>query len=185
VLGDGRLRILGIDASATSSGIVLFDPDQPTDVISWVIKPKETDFSRNMVHFDQFSKIVKGYSADVAIIESYAFHGPGKKHVLVEAGTMYRLTLYLAGIPWAELNPKVLKKYVTDNGNADKPLMAEGVYKLWRFRHDSNDVIDAYALARVYAEAALRQAGEPHGRKAMSAYQKDVIDKLDIPVPMR
>ncbi|AMS03056.1 RuvC-like resolvase [Gordonia phage Leonard] len=57
--------------------------------------------------------------------------------------------LYAAGIPCIVVHNKRVKKFATDNGNADKTAVAVGMSKLWgdRVTPHGDDEFDALALA--------------------------------------
>ena len=45
--------------------------------------------------------------------------------------------------------PKILKMFVTGNGNSGKDLMIREVFKRWNFDTNNNDVADAFGLAKM------------------------------------
>lgn len=55
---------------------------------------------------------------------------------------------------WFDVSPSGLKKFATGSGAGGKDLIRLGVYKRWGFEHSSDDVIDAYAMARLAAAIA-------------------------------
>lgn len=65
-------------------------------------------------------------------------------------GFSIRFALIDAGLQYIEVTPSGLKKFVAGKGkgNAKKEIIIKEVYKRWGYEHDSNNVIDAYALAR-------------------------------------
>ena len=68
---------------------------------------------------------------------------------LVEIGTVIRREFYIRGIPWYDVPPTVLKKWVTGKGNAKKPDMAMAALDKWGFALTQDDIVDAYCLARI------------------------------------
>jgi crossover junction endodeoxyribonuclease RuvC len=59
-----------------------------------------------------------------------------------------------ANIKYVEASPTMIKKFVcgVGKGNAKKENVIKDVYKRWGYEHKSNNVVDAYAIAR-YLEA--------------------------------
>jgi crossover junction endodeoxyribonuclease RuvC len=89
------------------------------------------------------------WKPDLAVVEGFAYHNHNTLATLVECGTIFRRSLFKAGIPWMEVSPTTLKKWTTGNGAASKDLMAGRVYERWSYRSPSNDIVDAYALAQM------------------------------------
>jgi len=57
--------------------------------------------------------------------------------------------LYRMGWVWMEVPVTVLKKWTAGKGNAKKDQMALAVKQRWGYESHSDDIIDAYALARM------------------------------------
>jgi crossover junction endodeoxyribonuclease RuvC len=86
-------------------------------------------------------------------IEGYSFASRFNNVFLVELGCAVRCMLYESGIPFVEVSPSSVKKFATGLGRGDKSLVRVGVYKRWRFEHPSDNVVDAYVLARIASAA--------------------------------
>lgn len=87
---------------------------------------------------------------DFVVIEGYAFTRNVHSFVVsVEFGTLIRIALLEAGIPWCEVPPTTLKKWTTGKGNAKKDQMAVSVKARWGYESPSHDVVDAVALAQM------------------------------------
>lgn len=81
-------------------------------------------------------------------IEGYAYAGKGMVFNIGELGGIVKHSLYLLGYDVTEMAPKDLKKFVSGNGNADKPLMIRSVLKKWKYRTSDDNVADAIGLAK-------------------------------------
>lgn len=84
-------------------------------------------------------------------IEGFSLGSTGQAVSLMFAiGFAIRYELIDQGIDYLEVTPTGLKKFVagTGKGNAKKEIIIKEVYKRWGYEHASNNVIDAYALAR-------------------------------------
>jgi crossover junction endodeoxyribonuclease RuvC len=89
------------------------------------------------------------YPVKEVFVESPLSHGGWNLVSQVEAGTVIRMGLYSAGAGWWDVSPTSLKKWVSGKGHASKKEMMAAVTSRWGFESSSNDVNDAYALARI------------------------------------
>jgi len=64
-----------------------------------------------------------------------------------------------AGLQWWDVPPATLKWWTTGYGQADKATMREAVLARWGFAHESADVVDAYAAARLGQAHAAGEGG--------------------------
>jgi crossover junction endodeoxyribonuclease RuvC len=91
--------------------------------------------------------MLKGSLPSFAIIEAYAFRARGRsKHMLYEAGTMLRFSLYQRHVPWIVVNPSQLKKFATGAGNAPKPDMIVAAKTLMGLETEDDNIADASLL---------------------------------------
>lgn len=146
------MKVLGIDPS-TKTGIVLLEGNRV--VFSQGYNPLAKGFARPLLVGTAIDGLCVQHAPDIAVIEGYAFNIGGKIKqspssivLQVEIGTLIRAALRRRSIPWWEIGPSALKKWTTGRGNAKKPEMAEHVCKRWGFESPSDDIVDAYALAR-------------------------------------
>jgi crossover junction endodeoxyribonuclease RuvC len=143
---------LGLDISSTSTGVALVEGLEVFRTYTLKIESKDS-IERAVCQHRELDEILRGTNAPVinpkfAIIESYAFRARGRyKHMLYEAGTMLRYTLYNMQIPWMTINPSQLKKFATGSGRADKDAMIEAVTRLTDYVPENDDVADAIWLA--------------------------------------
>lgn len=88
------------------------------------------------------------------VVEGYATHGKFINYVQYELGFAVRSAAHKVKIPFIEVSPTSLKKFVVGTAGSVKNKVGKDkvrlhVYKKWDFEHDSDNVIDAYGLARV------------------------------------
>jgi crossover junction endodeoxyribonuclease RuvC len=89
---------------------------------------------------------------DLAVIEAYAFGKLQNKDGIilqVGIGTVLRYFLKQLDIPYVEISPTGLKKYVTGKGSGGKDVIMKEVFKRWGFDTDNDNIADAFALAMV------------------------------------
>lgn len=124
VAAPAGLRVMGLDLSITSTGVCR--PDGST----FAIKTRSKDGPRRLVHVRSvLEDELDQHRPDLAVIEDL----PTKMHAtaLKSIGCLHgvvQCALLDAGVPWAYVSPATLKKYATDNGNADKRRMTDAAY---------------------------------------------------------
>ena len=87
-------------------------------------------------------------AVDLAVIEDFAFGRAQKAHEMGGFSYAVRLALRERGIETVIAPIGAAKKFISGAGNANKLQMGVAVFKRWGFEHRSDDVIDAYSLAR-------------------------------------
>jgi Holliday junction resolvasome RuvABC endonuclease subunit len=123
--------------------------------------PSDDSLARAANQYHSLDGMLKGALPDFAIIEAYAFRARGRaKHMLYEAGTMLRFSLYSRHIPWFVVNPSQLKKFATGFGNAKKPDMIVAAKTLMNLDTDDDNVADAALLGLVGHCVSFQAAGE-------------------------
>lgn len=140
------IKILGVDPS-TYLGTCLLTGDAASPKL---IHFKEArGFHRLQLIARSFDSLIQEHQPDLAVVEGYAYGNRNSIVSLVEIGTLIRMALYTAKIPWYDAPPSLLKRFVTGKGNAKKPDVANAVKERWGFTSTSDDVVDAYGLARL------------------------------------
>lgn len=115
------------------------------------------------------------HKPDFITIEDYAVSKFGGAAICsIEIGSIVRFLLWQEGIPFLDVSPTSLKKFLTGKGNAPKDVMMMHVFKKFGYTSKSNDVADAIALGmfglcaagvRFNAEATLCVQTVLKGRK--------------------
>jgi len=108
--------------------------------------------------------------------EGYAYGAKYRREELGELGAMTKIALGEVFPDHMErrlhaVAPSTVKKFVTGSGRADKDKMMLAVYMRWGFEPASNDVADAYVLARI---ADALATPEPPELK----FQREVLDTI-------
>lgn len=140
-------KVVGIDPS-TCTGVVVLDKAGELVQSRVIHFPTAKGMDRVQLIAQAVSSFLDQYNPTHGVIEGYAFGNRNTLVTLVEIGTLLRLELHRRGMPWIEVQPTALKKFCTGKGNAKKPDMAKSVKERWGFNSASDDVIDAYSLAR-------------------------------------
>lgn len=159
------LKIVGIDASLTSTGVAVLNGSLHTETI----QSKKTGPERLVEIRERIREIVAG--ADLIVLEGYAFARPNQSHQIGELGGVLRVMLHELGMKWLEVAPSAVKKFATGKGNAKKEEVAVGVYKRWKKEFVSSDEADAFVLAMI-GQAYLT------GLEGLTVFQAEVIEAL-------
>lgn len=191
--------VIGVDPSLTNTGVVVLD-HKATVVLQRGItsKPLGSDVKSRMERVRQITmtllEILNKYRPDVVTIETYAMHSKGQLAFMAELGCMLRYVIVDGGVTLYEVAPSTLKKWVTGSGksikNADgttdsKTATIVTLTRRYDLNFASNDIYDAYALARmafqiaghekpefVYQMEAIATITEPKVKKTKSRRKK-------------
>lgn len=137
------MRIVGIDPSLTNTG-VYFGPGEWCEIKGGKARGAE----RLLNFYNTISGLLAENPPERAVVEGYAFASThSRAHRLGELGGVLRLALIEWGVKEIyEVPPKSLKKFFTDNGNADKAAMLKEAERRGGETLPGDDVADACAL---------------------------------------
>lgn len=172
---------VGIDASITSSGIVMFDGagDFLGDkLIRSSVGQK--DLPRFDLSISKFMKFIEPSEECAILFEQYAYSSKGQITRTAEfVGQLKRELWKVGGVLLDKIwtcSPGTLKKFATGVGNAPKGAIIKAVYKKWDYDTNSDDLADAYTLGRLLWEAYFLSGEEK--KDALLAYERDAIKNL-------
>lgn len=111
--------------------------------------PDSKGFERLQLIAQEVERTLRIWSPEFVLIEGYAIGHKSSVVKVIECGTVVRKVVYDLKIPWMEVRPTSLKLWTTGSGAAKKPDMARKVEERWGYKSHSDDIIDAYALARM------------------------------------
>lgn len=171
-----------MDLSLNGTGLVIVDSNSMKPIESRYVllnaKKKSLNspniFGMERVHYIlcQFIEIFENHKPEKIIIEGYSMGSRGMVYDIGEVGGVIRHFMYMNKIPYIEIPPKTLKKYVTDNGNADKEMMMEAVGKKYGHIFQDDNTNDAYAMAIMFIEL-----GEEEFRNRVGKLRKEKKEK--------
>ena len=99
----------------------------------------------------------------LVLIEGYAFGAKGSSGIsLGELGGVTRLALWDEKIPYIEVPPTQVKKFITGKGGAQKDIVLKEVFKRYGADFDDNNIADAFALTQL-------------GRAITNTHEKDLV----------
>lgn len=98
-----------------------------------------------------FEKIITEYPKTKLniFVEGYAYGAKYQRESLAELGGVIRRFLYLRNLSFWVIPPTSLKLFVTGTGRAKKNFMKKRTKEKWGEAFKSDDVCDAYGLARL------------------------------------
>lgn len=140
-------RVLGLDVS-THMGMVLLENSQPIFEMEYSAPKGLKGIKRVQCFYDQVHASCIKHNPDLVSIEGYGFSNKHTIVTLVELGTVARLACHHNTVPYIEVPPTSLKKFVTGKGNAKKDQMMLQVFKKWGYEAETDNLADAYALAQ-------------------------------------
>lgn len=107
----------------------------------------------------------------LVLIEGYAYGAKGAAVVsLGELGGTIRLALWETRIPYLEIPPAQVKKFVTGKGNAPKQIMLKEVFKRFDGEDiDDDNIADAFSLMQLGLALVGRNA------KPLVQFQEQVV----------
>jgi Holliday junction resolvasome RuvABC endonuclease subunit len=150
------MSFLGVDPSLTGFSYHHGVPDG--HYYRFGIRTKLKDFESFPARLDfmtmQFRRflIQHGGTVSLAAIEGFSMGSKGKSAKSIEIGAvgmMARVELWRRGIPFLEVPPSTLKKWISGHGNAEKSQMVKEVLKRWGYDAEDDDAADSYALVRL------------------------------------
>lgn len=164
------MRFVGVDPSISGSGLVILD--EPGEVVKSVsLKGDKLD---DPLRFMKLTEKVLKYldpATDKILIEGFSFGSRGKSvSVMFGLGWCMRIYFEQLGFQWQEVPPTSLKKFASNKGNAKKEHLVLPVFKKWGFESDSNDIIDAFVLAKM--------AWSMYNPENLLEYEKEVLRKI-------
>ena len=177
------MLIIGIDPSLTSTGIVVLRDGKVELAVTTKNKPELGTIDRVRLIYERIVCVAesltdgeKWQAPDLIVIEGFSYGSKGRS-VFDIAYLGWRIREELEwlkeqdNIPWLEVPPSQLKKFATGQGNANKEIILQQVYKRWGVEFSDNNQADAYVLAQI-GRAYLG------GMDDLAAFQQEVIANL-------
>lgn len=175
--------IIGIDPSLTSTGIVVLRGNKVELAVTTKNEPALGTIDRVRLIYERIVDIQENLSdgekwqaPDLIVIEGFSYGSKGRS-VFDIAYLGWRIREELEwlkeqdNIPWLEVPPSQLKKFATGQGNANKEIILQQVYKRWGVEFSDNNQADAYVLAQI-GRAYLGEVED------LTAFQQEVISVL-------
>ena len=141
------MRYVGLDLS-TKTGLVILDESGQVVKAEEITTKEKNDPQRMIILTEKIMSNLK--DDDVIAIEGFSYGSRGRG-VSFQFGYGYavRIALFTVNKPFLIVTPSQVKKYATGKGNSSKDNMILPMFKKWGFEHDSDNVRDAYVLAKI------------------------------------
>ncbi len=150
VVQDDSVRVLGIDASLTSTGYAY--RDSAGGVITGRVTCGELKGQARLFYIRmQIMKVVQALQPTLVVYENYAMSrggksAPGRVFNIGELGGVLRLALWEAGFDVLYVAPTMMKSVIAENGKAEKPEVRAALNKRFSVHVVQNDEADAAGL---------------------------------------
>lgn len=149
------MRTCGLDiASCTGMSLV----GEGEDRGKTVQVPKERGFLQLQLVARSIGDTLDVWLPDLVVIEDYSHMVSFTVTVrLIEFGTMIRAEVHKRKLPWVDVKPTTLKKWVLGKEKAQKEIdgkwgskemMGRIAKQRWGFASPSHDIVDAYCLGQ-------------------------------------
>ena len=162
------MKIMSIDPSTHTGFCVLdlpsLDPHEPEIILEHVsvyhFEPCDDKMDRLLYGAGHLEEMLKEHEPEAVYIEGYSFASKFNHEIMYSIGTMFRLFLRQSGIPFEEVPPSSVKKFVTGKGTGKKDLMLMKVLSNWGIEIEDDNKADAFAIAMYAAFKSLYLTNE-------------------------
>lgn len=166
------LRFVGIDPSLTGTGLCLLDENMNATMRT--IKTDAKSFKTKYERLDYIVREIMNVAgvADASVCIERPFVNPKNMNSqldLISLAHLIRRKLYYDRIPFREVSPPTLKKFVCGSGNSQKSMMLMRVFQNWHISAGNDNEADAVGLAYMAKAVAVLKEGGAHS--GWTAYQ--------------
>ena len=147
-------QFVGLDFAYANNGVIILDEEAKILISTLIItkKPK-SDEERLTELVEKLESYLDIENTEAVYIEGLSYGSKGQAvSQLGAAHFLTRIFLWKKQINYKIIEPTVLKKFVTGKGQCKKDLILLKVFKRFGVEFESNDLADAYSLARMALE---------------------------------
>lgn len=162
------LPTIGLDMSATSTGVVVLNRQLVVDYAR-TINPVTDGAERLHEIYSTLCAIARRYGPFEAMVrEDYSIRSTNRPYLAGEVGGIAQVAMVPHAARIFAAAPKQLKKFASGNAEATKGEMMAAVKARYGFETESDDIADAYVLARI--GACLAGYDTPKERPALEVF---------------
>lgn len=147
---------VGCDMGLRKSGIVLLRDNFEIESQNLIRTSETVKGAERLCDIERgFDSIVRPYfplnkrGELTVFIEGYAYGAKYQRESLAELGGVMRRYFYLNKLTFWVISPTNVKSFVTGSGKASKNYMKKCTKEKWGQNFKSDDVCDAYGIARI------------------------------------
>lgn len=174
---------VGIDPGLTETGVVVMDRE--FNVLSANLIKVVPSAAKRLYDIEQaLNEILDKHMMDSHVtifIEGYAYGAKFQRESLAELGGVLRRYFFVNVLTYWVIPPLINKQFVTGTATANKNYMKKMTKEKWDENFKSDDVCDAYGLARLGTCVLNYLDGYPPGTG--SVYETKVVAEIAQNVP--
>ncbi|NOQ30176.1 MAG: hypothetical protein GQ570_03540 [Helicobacteraceae bacterium] len=141
------MKVMGLDTSTKTGVSIIEFIDGEINITAEEIEFKKArGLDRCSMIAGAIITLMEEHKPDITIIEGYGYGNAHTLVTLVEIGTVIRYFLKQYEMPYIDVTPNTLKKFVTGKGNAGKEMIMMQVLKRWGYESATNNIADAIGL---------------------------------------
>lgn len=154
---------LGVDQSLRGTGVVVLN-EAGDLLLQRLVQPAGLRGAARLGYIrGALAAVIAEHQPTEAAFEGYSFDSVNRAFALGELGGIVQLAFFDADLPFRQIPPKTLKKFVANNGAADKAKMIEKTEEKWGVAFgEEDDLCDAYGLARLVRALAVGDSQHRH-----------------------
>lgn len=170
------MRVMGLDLS-TRMGVSIVGSGKKVLLANEYEFPGSNGIERCYHLAETVCDLHREWKPDAVYIEGYSFASTTGLVYGVEIGTAVKLNLWERDIPYVDVPPGTLKKFVTGAGNSNKEIVMLQLFKRFGYEAKTNNIADAVALGlfglctlmpadftKAQQEAVRPPSAKPHKR---------------------
>lgn len=157
-------RVVGVDQALLHTGVCR---NVNGDLTTLLIQEKRLRGAERLASIRrQVSLYLAGFDPELIAMEDYSYGSVNRPFDLGELGGVLKLMFLERKVPYILVPPKMLKAFVTNDGNADKDKMIRFVSQKYHLSTENDNIADAVGLAK-FAEVYL--TGQSNYRSELEA----------------
>lgn len=172
--------VAGADFGLRKSGVVLLDQEFNIESQNLIKISEQVKGAERLVNIEKgFNQVISPYAGNdlECFVEGYAYGAKYQRESLAELGGVMRRYLYLASLNYWIIPPTSVKLFVTGTGKASKNYMKKCTKENWGHIFKSDDVCDAYGIARL-GMTLMKVLRGIEGYSHLELHQQDIIKDI-------
>jgi Holliday junction resolvasome RuvABC endonuclease subunit len=154
---------LGVDQSLRGTGLVVLS-ETGDILLQRLVQPSSLRGVERLAFIrGELREVLERHQPYRAALEGYSYDSTGRVFQLGELGGLVQLAFWDAGVPYLMVPPASLKKFVANNGKAEKEQMLKATLSKWHVDfQEEDDLCDAHGLAQIQRTIACDDSTARH-----------------------